>query len=64
MVREAGVFSSEPRLVELIRLDERAHRAVDHEDPLGEQRREEGGPFLAGSAARGGFRRRRRRGRH
>ncbi len=53
----AGVSTAaaESSLVELVGLDERAHRPVDHEDPLGEQGREEGGPLFSGAGATAGL---------
>jgi len=46
---EARVDAAIPGLVELVALDQRAHRAVDHEDPLGDQRAQQRRPLLAGS---------------
>ncbi len=49
MVAEPGVralaaplraATAEPRFIQLVGLDERAHRPIDHQYPLGEQRRE------------------------
>ena len=48
-----AVRAAEPRLVELVGLDQRAHRPVDDEDPLGKQGSEERGAFLASSRAGG-----------
>jgi hypothetical protein len=55
MVAETRIVAAEARLVELVRLNERPHRPVDDEDPLGEQRRQERGAFLAGSRTRRPF---------
>ena len=43
-----------PRLVEPVRLEHGAHRAIEHEDPLGKQTIEAGAPGRARERAKSG----------